>query len=122
MPTARHRSLAAAAGPGHLLERPGGLDAALALAQDPFSGGEIHRLGLLRAWLRDKPMEVLDEPTAFLDATAAAQVRAVVQERAQQRLMLISSHDAELLALADQVIVVEPNPASPAAAVPAQTS
>ena len=109
-------------GLAHLLERTDGLDAALALAQDPFSGGEIHRLGLLRAWLRDKPMEVLDEPTAFLDATAAAQVRTVVQERAQQRLMLISSHDPELLALADQVIVVEPNPASPAAAVPAQTS
>ena len=55
-------------------------------------------------------------------STDAAQVRTVIQERAQQRLMLISSHDPELLALADQVIVVEPNPASPAAAVPAQTS
>ena len=106
----------------HLLERPGGLDAPLALAQDPFSGGEIHRLGLLRAWLRDQPLEVLDEPTAFLDATVAEQVRAVIQERAQQRLMLISSHDPELLALADQVIVVEPTPALPVAKAPAQTS
>ncbi|WP_392351940.1 ATP-binding cassette domain-containing protein, partial [Parasynechococcus sp.] len=105
----------------HLLDRPGGLDAPLALAQDPFSGGEIHRLGLLRAWLRDKPVEVLDEPTAFLDANAAEQVRAVIQERAQQRLMLISSHDPELLNQADQVIVVEPPPASPAAVVPTQT-
>ena len=61
----------------------------LALAQDPFSGGEIHRLGLLRAWLRDKPLEVLDEPTAFLDAKAAEQVRSVIRERARQRLMLI---------------------------------
>ena len=106
----------------HLLERPGGLDAPLALAQDPFSGGEIHRLGLLRAWLRDQPLEVLDEPTAFLDATVAEQVRAVIQERAQQRLILISSHDSELLALADQVIVVEPTPALPVAKAPAQTS
>lgn len=106
----------------HLLERPGGLDAPLALAQDPFSGGEIHRLGLLRAWLRDQPLEVLDEPTAFLDATVAEQVRSVIQERAQQRLMLISSHDPELLALADQVIVVEPTPALPVAKAPAQTS
>ena len=106
----------------HLLERPGGLDAPLALAQDPFSGGEIHRLGLLRAWLRDQPLEVLDEPTAFLDATIAEKVRAVIQERAQQRLMLISSHDPELLALADQVIVVEPTPALPVAKAPAQTS
>ncbi|WP_244276134.1 ATP-binding cassette domain-containing protein [Synechococcus sp. N19] len=62
-------------GLAHLLQRQGGLDAPLALAQDPFSGGEIHRFGLLRAWLRDKPMEVLDEPTAFLDAKAAEQVR-----------------------------------------------
>ena len=106
----------------HLLERPGGLDAPLALAQDPFSGGEIHRLGLLRAWLRDQPLEVLDEPTAFLDATIAEKVRAVIQERAQQRLMLISSHDPELLALADQVIVVEQTPALPVAKAPAQTS
>ena len=106
----------------HLLERPGGLDAPLALAQDPFSGGEIHRLGLLRAWLRDQPLEVLDEPTAFLDATIAEKVRAVIQERAQQRLMLISSHDPELLALADQVIVVEPTLALPLAKAPGQTS
>ena len=106
----------------HLLERPDGLDAPLALAQDPFSGGEIHRLGLLRAWLRDKPFEVLDEPTAFLDAKAAEQVRSVIRERTQQRLMLISSHDPELLAQADQVITVKPNPASPPATAPAQTS
>ena len=109
-------------GLSHLLQRPGGLDAPLALAQDPFSGGEIHRLGLLRAWLRDKPFEVLDEPTAFLDAKAAEQVRAVIRERAQQRLMLISSHDPELLAEADQVITVEPNPASLRATDPTQSS
>lgn len=109
-------------GLAHLLQRQGGLDAPLALAQDPFSGGEIHRLGLLRAWLRDKPLEVLDEPTAFLDAKAAEQVRLVIRERAQQRLMLISSHDPELLAQADQVITVEPNTASLPTTAPAQTS
>ena len=74
------------------------------------------------AWLRDKPLEVLDEPTAFLDAKAAEQVRSVIRERAQQRLMLISSHDPELLAQADQVITVEPNPASLPATAPAQRS
>jgi ABC-type transport system involved in cytochrome bd biosynthesis fused ATPase/permease subunit len=109
-------------GLAHLLQRQGGLDAPLALAQDPFSGGEIHRLGLLRAWLRDKPIEVLDEPTAFLDAKAAEQVRSVIRERAEQRLMLISSHDPELLAQADQVITVQPSPASLPATAPAQNA
>ena len=90
----------------HLMQRDGGLDAPMTLAQDPFSGGEIHRLGLLRAWLRDKPVEVLDEPTAFLDAAAAALVRNVIHERAQERLVLVSSHDPVLLAQADQVITL----------------
>ena len=68
-------------GLSHLLQRKGGLDAPMHLAQDPFSGGEIRRLGLLRAWLRNMPVEVLDEPTAFLDATAADQVRRVSRAR-----------------------------------------
>ena len=109
-------------GLAHLLHRQGGLDGPLALAQDPFSGGEIHRLGLLRAWLREKPIEVLDEPTAFLDAKAAEQVRSVIRERVEQRLMLISSHDPELLAQADQVITVQPSPASLPATAPARNA
>ena len=78
------------------------------LAQDPFSGGEIHRLGLLRAWLRDLPVEVLDEPTAFLDHTAAEQVRSVIRQRVHERLVLVSTHDPELIRQADQVIRLEP--------------
>ena len=88
----------------HLLERDDGLKAPMALAQEPFSGGEVHRLGLLRAWLRERPVEVLDEPTAFLDAESAAKVRAVINERSQTRLVLVSTHDPELLEQADQVI------------------
>lgn len=95
-------------GLSHLLLRESGLNAPLHLAQDPFSGGEIHRLGLLRAWLRDLPVEVLDEPTAFLDATAAEQVRGVIQERVRERLVLVSTHDPELIKQADQVIRLEP--------------
>ena len=95
-------------GLSHLLLREGGLDAPMHLAQDPFSGGEIHRLGLLRAWLRGLPVEVLDEPTAFLDATAAEQVRSVIQERVRERLVLVSTHDPELIRQADQVIRLEP--------------
>jgi ABC-type transport system involved in cytochrome bd biosynthesis fused ATPase/permease subunit len=71
---------------------------------DCFSGGEIHRLGLLRAWLRDRPIEVLDEPTAFLDAVTAQQVRSIIAERCKIRLVLVSTHDAELISQAHQVV------------------
>lgn len=91
----------------HLLQRGAGLDEPLALALDQCSGGEIHRLGLLRAWLRDRPVEVLDEPTAFLDATSAERVRAILLERSRQRLVLVSTHDPELIRRADQLVQLQ---------------
>ena len=71
---------------------------------DHFSGGEIHRLGLLRAWLRDRPIEVLDEPTAFLDAAAARQVRSIIADRCKHRLVLVSTHDPDLINQAHQLV------------------
>ena len=100
-------------GLAHLLLRQEGLDEPLSLAMDPFSGGEIHRLGLLRAWLRDCPVEVLDEPTAFLDKTSAQMVRQIICERMKKRLVLVSTHDQELIKLADRVVILNaPNDAS----------
>jgi ABC-type multidrug transport system fused ATPase/permease subunit len=94
-------------GLSHLRQRAGGIDDPLPLALDHFSGGEIHRLGLLRAWLRDRPVEVLDEPTAFLDASSAERVREIVRERSRQRLVLVSTHDAALIRQADRVVRLE---------------
>jgi ABC-type transport system involved in cytochrome bd biosynthesis fused ATPase/permease subunit len=91
----------------HLRQRPGGLDDPLPLVLDHFSGGEIHRLGLLRAWLRNRPVEVLDEPTAFLDLGSAERVREILRERARERLVLVSTHDAEVIRQADRVVRLE---------------
>ena len=92
----------------HLLQRDGGIHTPMQLAHAPLSGGEIHRLGLLRAWLRNLPVEVLDEPTAFLDTTAAELVRRIIKERVRERLVLVSTHDTELIKQADEVIKLEP--------------
>lgn len=91
-----------------LLDRPGGLDAELQLSLDCFSGGELRRLGLLRAWLLDQPIEVLDEPTSSLDSVAAGRVRRILQERARQRTVLVATHDQGLIAGCDAVIDLTP--------------
>ena len=91
-------------GLAYLLNRPAALDGCLNLALDCFSGGEIHRLGLIRACLMNRPVEIFDEPTAFLDAQAAALVRSVLLERSQERFVLVASHDPALLAMAAQVV------------------
>ncbi len=49
-------------------------------------------------------MEVLDEPTAFLDAESAQRVRAILAERARKRLVLVSTHDPELIKQAGKVL------------------
>jgi ABC-type transport system involved in cytochrome bd biosynthesis fused ATPase/permease subunit len=96
-------------GLGHLPERPTGLEGRLNLSLDCFSGGEIQRLGLLRAWLMQRPVEVLDEPTAFLDSATAAMVRQIILERAHDHLVLVASHDPILLESADRLLIRHPS-------------
>ena len=52
---------------------PNGLDRVLGDNADRLSGGELRRLGLVPAYLRDAPWLVLDEPTEGLDAETEAQ-------------------------------------------------
>ena len=62
---------------------------------------------MLRAWLRNRPVEVLDEPTAFLDAESAQRVREIIAERAAERLVLVSTHDPALIQQANMVLKLE---------------
>jgi len=101
--------MAAPPGPQSSAEQAGRSGRPSVACPETLSGGEIHRLGLLRAWLRDRPVEVLDEPTAFLDAQASEQVRAVIRERSQQRLIVVSNHDPALIQDADALIELTPS-------------
>ncbi len=78
---------------GQLNERGSGL-----------SGGERHRIGLARAWLKEAPILVLDEPTADLDAQAEAELIARLPALFKGRTVILSSHSPRLCALADQVV------------------
>ncbi len=76
---------------------PQGLDTPLGENGDPLSGGERRRLGLARAYLRDAPWLVLDEPTEGLDAVTEAEVLARLDarlERTGQGLILVSHRPA----------------------------
>jgi ABC-type transport system involved in cytochrome bd biosynthesis fused ATPase/permease subunit len=52
-------------------------------------------------------VEVLDEPTAFLDAESAQRVRSLIAERARERLVLVSTHDPALIQQAGKVLRLE---------------
>ncbi|MGE5274995.1 MAG: thiol reductant ABC exporter subunit CydD [Verrucomicrobiota bacterium] len=70
----------------------------------PLSAGELQRIALARAFLRDAPLVILDEPTANLDAASAEIVADAVERLCVDRTVLLIAHRPELAARADRVV------------------
>ena len=66
----------------------------------PFSlsGGQMQRLALIMAYLSDKPIIILDEPTAEQDAESLERCAALIREMRKEKTVLIITHDPELIA------------------------
>ncbi len=66
----------------------------------PFSlsGGQMQRLTLMMAYLSDKPIVILDEPTAGQDAESLERCAALIREMRKEKTVLIITHDLELIA------------------------
>jgi len=93
-------------GLGPMLDRRGGLDCPIDHRGSGLSGGERRRIGLARAVLSGRPMLLLDEPTADLDADSASAVRAVLGALARDRLIVAATHDPALVAMARSVTAI----------------
>lgn len=66
----------------------------------PFSlsGGQMQRLTLMMAYLSDKPIIILDEPTAGQDADSLKRCAELIREMGKEKTVLIITHDLELIA------------------------
>jgi ATP-binding cassette, subfamily C, bacterial CydD len=69
-----------------------------------LSPGERRRIGLARAFVRDAPLVILDEPTADLDPRSVAIVAGAVRRLQDGRTMLIIAHRPELVHSADRLV------------------
>ena len=86
---------------------PQGYDTPVGELGDTLSGGERQRLGLARAFLHDADLMLLDEPTSNLDSLNEAIIlRSLDQARAGKTVLLVS-HRASTMRIADKVYSVE---------------
>ncbi|RZJ96915.1 MAG: ATP-binding cassette domain-containing protein [Brevundimonas sp.] len=88
---------------------PLGLDARVGPNGEQLSGGERRRLGLARAFLRDAPWLVLDEPTEGLDAATEARVLRALAVRLTERAqgLILISHRTAPMAACDRLVRVD---------------
>lgn len=89
-------------------ELPDGVRTRLGEDGAGLSAGQRQRLALARAFLADRPLLLLDEPTASLDGETEAGIVEAVRRLAAGRTVLLVVHRPALLAVADRVVALEP--------------
>lgn len=105
--TAVRRALADAGALAFVDALPEGVHAVLGEDGAGLSAGQRQRLALARAFLADRPVLLLDEPTAALDGETEAEVVAAVRRLAVGRTVLLVVHRPALLGVADRVVRLE---------------
>jgi thiol reductant ABC exporter CydD subunit len=87
---------------------PNGFDTVLGERGGGLSVGQRQRIAIARAFLRDAPLLLLDEPTAALDADSEAAIVRSLTSLMMGRSVLLTSHRPALFTHADRVIVLRP--------------
>ncbi|HSQ82190.1 MAG TPA: thiol reductant ABC exporter subunit CydD [Casimicrobiaceae bacterium] len=72
-----------------------------------LSGGQVQRIALARAFLKDAPLVLMDEATASLDAETEARVVAALARLARGRSLLVVAHRLRTVVAADHVVVMD---------------
>ena len=92
---------------GFVRDLPEGYETVVGDGGRPLSAGQVQRIALARAFLRDAALVVLDEPTANLDPESAEIVADAIERLRPGRTVLLICHRPELAARADRIVRLE---------------
>ena len=91
-----------------ILEKlPAGLDTVVGTKGVYLSGGEAQRIALARAILKDAPIVVLDEATAFADPENEALIQKAFGELTRGKTVLMIAHRLSTVRNADKILVID---------------
>ena len=90
------------------LERlPNGIDTKAGDGGKQLSGGERQRISLARAILKNAPIIVLDEATAFMDPENEEKMNAAIDEIIKDKTVLVIAHRLSTIKNADKICVIK---------------
>ena len=90
------------------LERlPDGIETQAGDGGKQLSGGERQRISLARAILKDAPIIVLDEATAFMDPENEDKLNAAIDEIIKDKTVLVIAHRLSTVKNADKICVMK---------------
>lgn len=90
-----------------IAELPRGYDTEIGEQGSRLSAGQAQRLAIARAFLKDAPLLVLDEPTSSLDPRSEALIRCALERLMQERTVLVIAHRRNTIVNAQQIAVLE---------------
>ena len=99
-------ALAAAQCDDIVAKLPQGINTMLGAGGAYLSGGEVQRVALARAILKDAPIVVLDEATAFADPENEALIQRAFSKLAAGRTVIMIAHRLSTVVGADQIVVL----------------
>ncbi len=71
-----------------------------------LSGGERQRIAIARAMLKDAPVVILDEATAYIDPENEAVIQRALTELMKDKTVIIIAHRLSTITDADQIVLV----------------
>ena len=71
-----------------------------------LSGGEKQKLSIVRALSKDSFLILLDEPTSALDKNSIEKLMVLLNQRKDQAIILLVSHDHDVLKQCDEIIEI----------------
>ncbi|MFI7088922.1 thiol reductant ABC exporter subunit CydD [Streptomyces anulatus] len=101
-------------------ELPLGYDTPLGEHGAGLSAGQRQRIALARAFLKDAPVLLLDEPTAHLDSGSEAAVTRATARLMRGRTSIVVAHRTGLLPHADRIVTVRAGSLAPTLPAPAE--
>jgi len=90
-----------------IVELPDGYDTRVGERGMRLSGGERQRIALARAFLKDAPILILDEPTSSIDVTTEALIMEAMQRVMAGRTTVMIAHRLSTLEVCDARMVIE---------------